>query len=55
MGLVTSVRDRFLSLILIFIGVVGLAGGILSGSMWAIIIAIIIILAGLYFQKTQHH
>jgi len=55
MGLLTYIRDRLLSMILIFIGVVTLFAGLLSGSIVAIIIGIVIILAGSYFAKTQHH
>ncbi len=55
MGLATYVGHRFLGIVLLILGAVGVMAGLMSGSMFFTIISVVVIIAASYFMKTQHH
>jgi len=54
MGLISYIGHRLLAFVLVILGVVIGFYGLISGSFFWIIIAVVMIIAAAYFFKTQH-
>jgi len=54
MGLFSYMGHRLLGIGLVFFSAILFLAGMLSGSMWMTVVALVVAVAGAYFFKTSH-